>query len=61
MERRGMKRAEVDKMIEGLQSDTDAEYAEVIELDAARSRRWCHSGRSGEREIHPRTRRAGAD
>ena len=35
MERRGMKRAEVEKMIEGLHSDPDAEYAEVIELDAA--------------------------
>ena len=29
-----MKRAEVEKMIAGLQSDPDAEYAEVIELDA---------------------------
>jgi len=35
VERRGMKRAEVEKMIEGLQSDADANYAEVIELDAA--------------------------
>jgi 3-isopropylmalate/(R)-2-methylmalate dehydratase large subunit len=35
VERRGMKRAEIEKMIEGLQSDHDAEYAEVIELDAA--------------------------
>ena len=35
MERRGMKRAEIEKMMEGLQSDPDAEYAEVIELDAA--------------------------
>ncbi len=35
MERRGMKRAEIEKMIEGLNSDPDAEYAEVIELDAA--------------------------
>jgi 3-isopropylmalate/(R)-2-methylmalate dehydratase large subunit len=35
VERRGMKRAEIEKMIEGLQSDPDAEYAEVIELDAA--------------------------
>ena len=35
VERRGMKRAEVEKMIAGLQSDPDAEYAEVIELDAA--------------------------
>jgi 3-isopropylmalate/(R)-2-methylmalate dehydratase large subunit len=34
-ERRGMKRAEIEKMIEGLQSDRGAEYAEVIELDAA--------------------------
>ncbi len=35
MERRSMERAEIEKMIEGLQSDPDAEYAEVIELDAA--------------------------
>jgi 3-isopropylmalate/(R)-2-methylmalate dehydratase large subunit len=35
MERRGMKRAEIEKMIEGLQSDADAEYADIIELDAA--------------------------
>ncbi len=35
IERRGMKRAEVEKMIEGLHSDVDAEYAEMIELDAA--------------------------
>jgi 3-isopropylmalate/(R)-2-methylmalate dehydratase large subunit len=35
VERRGMKRAEIEKMIAGLQSDRDAEYAEVIELDAA--------------------------
>jgi 3-isopropylmalate/(R)-2-methylmalate dehydratase large subunit len=34
MERRGMKRAEIEKMIAGLDSDPDAEYAEVIELDA---------------------------
>jgi 3-isopropylmalate/(R)-2-methylmalate dehydratase large subunit len=35
IERRGMKRVEIEKMIEGLESDPDAEYAEVIELDAA--------------------------
>ncbi len=34
MERRGLQRAEIEKMIAGLQSDSDAEYAEVIELDA---------------------------
>src|SRR6202050_5379831 len=34
VERRGMKRAEVEEMIEGLASDPDAEYADVIELDA---------------------------
>ena len=34
VERRGMKRAEIEKMIEGLHSDPDAEYAQVIELDA---------------------------
>ena len=35
MERRGMKRAEAEKLIAGLQSDPNAEYAQVIELDAA--------------------------
>ena len=35
VERRGMKRAEAEKLIEGLYSDPQAEYAEVIELDAA--------------------------
>ena len=35
IERRGMKRAEVEQMIAGLSSDPDAEYAHVIELDAA--------------------------
>ncbi len=35
VERRGMSRAQVEAMIRGLQSDPDAEYAEVIELDAA--------------------------
>ena len=35
IERRGMKRAEIEKMIAGLQSDPGAEYAQVIELDAA--------------------------
>jgi len=35
MEQRNMKRADAEKMIEGLQSDDDAEYAQVIELDAA--------------------------
>ena len=35
VERRGMSRAKVAAMIHGLQSDPDAEYAEVIELDAA--------------------------
>jgi 3-isopropylmalate/(R)-2-methylmalate dehydratase large subunit len=34
VERRGMKRDEIEKMIEGLHSDPNAEYAEVIELDA---------------------------
>ena len=36
IERRGMKRSEAERMIEGLQSDADAEYSEVIELDADR-------------------------
>jgi len=35
VERRGMKRAEAEKMIDGLLSDRDAEYSELIELDAA--------------------------
>jgi 3-isopropylmalate/(R)-2-methylmalate dehydratase large subunit len=35
IERRGMKRTEIEKMIEGLESDPKAEYAQVIELDAA--------------------------
>ncbi len=34
MERRGMPRAEAEKLIEGVFSDPDAEYAHVIELDA---------------------------
>jgi 3-isopropylmalate/(R)-2-methylmalate dehydratase large subunit len=35
MERRGMPRMEAETLIEGLQSDPDAHYAHVIELDAA--------------------------
>jgi 3-isopropylmalate/(R)-2-methylmalate dehydratase large subunit len=35
VERRGMNRAEVEAMMQGLYSDPDAEYAHVIELDAA--------------------------
>ena len=35
VQRRGMKRNEAERMIEGLQSDRDAQYAQVIELDAA--------------------------
>jgi len=35
MERRGMNRREAAEMIRGLHSDHDAEYAQVIELDAA--------------------------
>ncbi|MGA7849014.1 MAG: aconitase family protein, partial [Terriglobales bacterium] len=34
MKRRGMKRAEIEKMIAGLNSDPNAEYAQVVELDA---------------------------
>ena len=34
MERRGMPSAEAEKLIDGLYSDPDAEYAHVIELDA---------------------------
>jgi len=35
VERRGLSRAQAAEMIRGLQSDPDAEYAQVIELDAA--------------------------
>jgi 3-isopropylmalate/(R)-2-methylmalate dehydratase large subunit len=35
MDRRGMSRANAEAMIEGLHSDVDAQYAQVIELDAA--------------------------
>ena len=35
VERRGMKRDQAEAMIAGLQSDANAEYAQVIELDAA--------------------------
>jgi len=38
VERRGMSRAEAERAIEGLWSDPDAEYAHVIELDAAELR-----------------------
>jgi 3-isopropylmalate/(R)-2-methylmalate dehydratase large subunit len=34
-ERRGMPRAEAEKLIDGIYSDPDAHYAHVIELDAA--------------------------
>src|SRR3982750_1634499 len=33
--RRGMDRAKAESLVQGLKSDPDAEYAEVIELDAA--------------------------
>ncbi len=35
VERRGMKREQAEKMIEGLYGDPDAQYAHVIELDAS--------------------------
>lgn len=35
VDRRGMNRKDAEKMIDGLQSDPDAQYAQVIELDAA--------------------------
>ena len=35
VERRGLSRAEAERMIEDLQSDPDAEYAHVIELEAS--------------------------
>jgi 3-isopropylmalate/(R)-2-methylmalate dehydratase large subunit len=36
MERRGLDREQAEKMLEGLHGDPDAEYAEVIEIDAAK-------------------------
>ncbi|MFZ3263836.1 MAG: aconitase family protein [Terriglobales bacterium] len=36
MERRGLARTEAEHMIAGLQSDPDAEYSHIIELDATR-------------------------
>ena len=38
VERRGINRQNAEKMIEGLHSDPDAEYAQVIELDAGEIR-----------------------
>jgi 3-isopropylmalate/(R)-2-methylmalate dehydratase large subunit len=35
VDRRGMNRRDAEKIMEGLQSDPDAEYSQVIELDAA--------------------------
>jgi 3-isopropylmalate/(R)-2-methylmalate dehydratase large subunit len=35
VERRGLNRREAEKLIEGLTSDSDAQYAQVIELDAS--------------------------
>ena len=35
VERRGIKRQQAEELVEGLNSDPEAEYAEVIELDAA--------------------------
>src|SRR5437867_3470078 len=35
VDRRGMNGSDAERMIEGLQSDPDAQYAEVIELDAS--------------------------
>jgi 3-isopropylmalate/(R)-2-methylmalate dehydratase large subunit len=35
VDRRGMNRRDAEQMIEGLQSDPDAQYAEIIELDAS--------------------------
>jgi 3-isopropylmalate/(R)-2-methylmalate dehydratase large subunit len=35
MQRRGMNRADAEGMVEGLNSDPGAEYAQIIELDAA--------------------------
>jgi len=34
VERRGMKRSEAEKLLDGLASDSDAEYAHIIELNA---------------------------
>jgi 3-isopropylmalate/(R)-2-methylmalate dehydratase large subunit len=35
MERRGLSRAKASQMIAGLESDADAQYSEIVELDAA--------------------------
>jgi len=35
VDRRGMNRRDAEQMIQGLQSDPDAQYAEIIELDAS--------------------------
>jgi 3-isopropylmalate/(R)-2-methylmalate dehydratase large subunit len=35
VDRRGMNRRQAEKLVDGLHSDPDAQYAEVIELDAA--------------------------
>lgn len=38
VQRRGLSRAEAERLVEGLESDREAEYAEVIELDASHLR-----------------------
>ncbi|HXF05516.1 MAG TPA: aconitase family protein [Blastocatellia bacterium] len=38
VQRRGLSRAEAERLVEGLESDREAEYAEVIELDASQLR-----------------------
>ena len=64
VERRGMDRKKAQAMIEGLFSDKDAQYADVIELDADRDYAdGCDSGRSRQRKICARSEhtRAGRD
>ena len=61
VERRGMDRKKAEAMIEGLYSDPDAQYAHVIELNAAEIYAdGGYAGRSRERQIHARSEYAGA-
>ncbi len=38
VERRGLSRADAERLVEGLESDREAEYAQIIELDASQLR-----------------------
>ena len=57
---RGMPRAEVEAMLEGLFSDPGAEYEEIIDIDAvALEPMIALPGDPGQRPVHPRAGRAG--